>query len=91
MSTAPAARRLPEQQLLAHRVLALVIPALVRDLAVPVDLAAAQAASGLAQVQAARPPLRSNPSNENGLALSEAILHFNSERRNAKRQMLYAK
>ena len=68
MSTAPAAR--PEQRLLAHRVLAMVIPALVQDLAeAPVDLAAAQAASDLVvQVQAARPPLRSSPSNENGLA-----------------------
>jgi hypothetical protein len=94
MSTAPAARRLPEQQLLAHRVLALVIPAL--DLVVPVELAllaasAVQAVSGLAQVQAAHPPLHSSLSNENGLALSEAILRSNSERRNAKRRILDAK
>ena len=84
MSTAPAARRLPEQRLLAHRVRAMVIPALVQDLAAaPVDLAAAQAASGLVQVQAARPPLHSSP-NKDGLAPSEAILRFNSERRAAK-------
>jgi hypothetical protein len=92
MSTAPAARRLPEQRLLAHRVRAMVIPDLVQDLAAaPADLAAAQAASGLVQVQAARPPLHSSPSNENGLASSEATLRFNSERRNSKRQILDAK
>ena len=77
MSTAPAAHR-PEQQLLAHRVLVLAIPALVQDLEAAVDLAAqAEVASDLVQVQAARPLLRSSPSNENGLAASEAILRFN--------------
>jgi len=79
MSTAPVEPR-PEQQLPAHRVLVLV-PALVQDLAAAVELAVQVASGRLVQAQAARPPLRSSPSNENGLALSEAILRFNSERR----------